>query len=180
MAEQVKIKNKPHNEHKQTGADAKVINKIVDFVIYILAYRSLYNNPSEHHKIKSLSHRFHSFNNWVNLGQFFCLFFFPHNDETTTINRNQMHLKSITSSEQAIREKEKKTTKTAKKKRKHWEIKINDCPRKKKGYLAHNTLCYEFQNHFVHLATLSYKFGPSLNNYINNLSTDVLERKQYC
>lgn len=43
MVEQVKNKNKPHNEHKQTGADAKVINKIVDFVIYILAYRSLYN-----------------------------------------------------------------------------------------------------------------------------------------
>lgn len=50
----------------------------------------------------------------------------------------------------------------------------------KKGYLAHNTLCYEFRNYFVHLTTLSYKFGPSLNNYINNLSTEVLERKQYC
>lgn len=135
MVEQVKIKNKPHNEHKQTGADAKVINKIVDFVIYILAYPSLYNILQSIMRLKvSVIDLIPSTTGWIwvsfsFLFSFFLRINFSYSDETTTINRNQMHFKSNTQSEQAIREREKKKNY----KKTHWEIKINDCPREKKG-----------------------------------------------
>ena len=56
----------------------------------------------------------------------------------------------------------------------------NDCQRTKTfptGYLAHKPLfCYKRSNYFVHHTTVSYNFGPSLNNYINKSALRCLKR----
>lgn len=58
--------------------------------------------------------------------------------------------------------------------------KRNDCQRTKTfptGYLAHTSLfCYKRSNYFVHHTTVSYNFGPSLNNYINKSAPRCLKR----
>lgn len=48
------------------------------------------------------------------------------------------------------------------------------------GLFGTHHSCYVRPGYFVQHRTISYNFGPSLNNYISILAPQCLKKKQYC